>query len=142
MNFCNNKNCVGYIVYSCLICYIGYIVSALFTQKTSTLLIPCIFLNLFLIRIQGFPGGEKLRKCNEIFTKIVMGSLGMPGLFFSKVLSTLMAALECQILFSFSLEFMFLFIYFFVWLYILLIILVFFYQKNQVKIKHSLLKKT
>ena len=49
------KNCVEYILYCGVIYFIGYIVSALFTEAVSTLLIPCIFLNLLLIRIQDFP---------------------------------------------------------------------------------------
>ena len=75
------KKCVGYIWYCYLICFIDYIVSALLTLRASTLSIPCIFLNLLLIRIQGFLG-EKLRKGHEIFTKIVMGNLGMSWHFF------------------------------------------------------------
>ena len=45
------KKCMGYILYCCLIYFIDYIVSALLLLKTSTLLIPCIFLNLLLIQL-------------------------------------------------------------------------------------------
>ena len=81
------KNCAGYILYCCLVYFIGYIVFALFTQKASTLLVPCIFLNVTNPNSRFHRGG-KLRKYDGIFT-IVMGNLEMLWDFFSKVLSTL-----------------------------------------------------
>ena len=50
------KKCIGYISYCCLIYFIDYIVSALSTEKTSTLLIPYIFLNLLVIQIRSLQG--------------------------------------------------------------------------------------
>ena len=49
------KNYVGYISYCCLIYFIGYIVSALFTQKTMNFLLILLLINL----IQGFLGEKK-----------------------------------------------------------------------------------
>ena len=82
MNLLLIKKCVGYIWHCCLIYFIDYIVSTLFTEKASTLLNTCIFLNILLIQIQGFPGG-KIKKMSWDFHE---NCHGKPGnvMFFSK----------------------------------------------------------
>ena len=45
---------------------------------------PLYFPQPFTNPSSRFPSGEKLRKCQEIFKKIVMGNLGMSGDFFFK----------------------------------------------------------
>ena len=80
--------CVGNIWYCCLVSrYMVLIILFLHDlHKASTSSIPCIFLNLLLIRIQSFPREKKLRKCHGIFTKFVVGNLGMSwGLFFKSL---------------------------------------------------------
>ena len=77
------KKCVGYISHCCLIYFIDYIVSTLFTEKASTLLITCIFLNILLIRIQGFPGG-KIKKMSWDFHENCHGKPGNVMFFFQK----------------------------------------------------------
>ena len=87
INFPNNKNvCRVHFILLFDIFYWFYWVCIVYLEQ-KYFIDPLYFPELFINPNSTFPKGEKLRKCHSIFTKIVMGNLGMSGDSFQKSLA-------------------------------------------------------